>query len=306
MKTCFTFSGQGSQINRMGERLLGYASARRVFDEARKVLEDRVVDLAIYGKRRDMLGVVDSQLTMVLVNCAYYDVLREVGEDCDVVVPHSLGAYSGLYAAGFLGLGDTLASVEARAQAMKDCVPEREEGESYMAAVIGCDLKRVMSYVKGKPDIYLANINSVVLGKSQFVVSGLPYAIALAGEHFSKIADVEYHPLWRIPGPFHCEIMDAASTSMEVFLGNVVMAEPKKGVKYISDCSGKIIRSSGKIKEDLAKQVSSGINFVRAIDKAKKLGCRRFVECGPRRVLSDLVDGSDVEVLTGDELLFKN
>ena len=165
-----------------------------------------------------------------------------------------------------------------------------------MGAVLGCDLKTIRKYVRRKEDIWVANVNSA----SQVAVSGLPYAIGLAGEYFSKLEGVGFVPLRNVPLPSHCPLMSSASEGMKVLLENVVIGKRREGALYISDCSGKVVSNSGKIKGELAKQVSNETNLVGAIRTARKLGCDEFIDCGPSGFFSRLLDGSGLSVVRGD------
>jgi [acyl-carrier-protein] S-malonyltransferase len=283
----------------MGGNLLEYKCAKRVFGAGKRVFGKGLVDLVSGEKTGDISGVVDVQGAVDMIDCAYYEVLKEKGFDCDVVVGHSLGTYPALYVAGVLNLISCFELVKERAELMEECVSnvfkDRKGGEVYMGAVIGCSLEDVMWYVRGHKNsgpIYIANINSY----SQIVLSGNPRSIDRANKYFGR----KFILLDGVPGPFHSPYMEGASNEMEGVLRDVVFGEFEK--IYISDHTGEVVSDPRELKRVLVDQISGRVDWVKAIDTAIGLECDKFVQCGLGPLVG-FMGGRGVEVLDGKELL---
>src|ERR1700761_8857772 len=121
----FLFPGQGSQYIGMGKGLVAqFDEARRVFDEADRVLGFSLSNLCFEGPEPELKKTENLQPALLTTSIAAYRVLEAQGLRPDLVAGHSLGEYSALVAAGSLDFTDALRLVRNRGRYMQEAVPQ--------------------------------------------------------------------------------------------------------------------------------------------------------------------------------------
>ena len=111
MKTAFVFPGQGAQFVGMGLPLYeGNAEAKRLFDEANKILGFDITEIMFRGTDEELKQTKVTQPAVFLHSVL---MARALGADFqpDMVAGHSLGEFSALVAAGALSFEDGLTLV---------------------------------------------------------------------------------------------------------------------------------------------------------------------------------------------------
>ena len=98
-------------------------------------------------------------------------------------------------------------------------------------------------------------------------------------------------------GAFHLKFMQPAREKLAPVLDEVTFSAPKFPV--LSNVTGKPHSSDpGEIKALMLEQVTGATNWAADVEAAKALGCGRFVEFGPGKVLSGLVKKIDASLVT--------
>ena len=98
-------------------------------------------------------------------------------------------------------------------------------------------------------------------------------------------------------GAFHSPFMASAREKLAPVLDAVTFHAPQFPV--LSNVSGQPHASDpGAIKALMLEQVTQTTNWAVDVEAAKALGCTRFVEFGPGKVLSGLIKKIDAELFT--------
>ncbi|MCK5231108.1 MAG: acyltransferase domain-containing protein, partial [Desulfobulbaceae bacterium] len=131
-------------------------------------------------------------------------------------------------------------------------------------------------------DVWIANLNS----PRQSVVTGTSVGIKAAIDRFSQ-QGIKARPI-PVSCAFHSPLMRPACAKLKNFLDRIPFYEPL--VPVYSNTTGAVHSDDGEeIKKMLVKHLVNGVQFVKQIDAMYEQGARIFVEVGPGRVLSSLV-----------------
>ena len=200
----------------------------------------------------------------------------------------SLGEWGALTAAGVLDFESTLKVLEARGRFMQEACELEPSG---MIAIVGASPDQLAALCE-KSGCTVANINS----SAQQVLSGSKEAIASAAVVAKELGIKRALPL-ATAGAFHSRFMAPAREKLAPVLDGIEFNAPKFPV--LSNITGKPHSSDpGEIRAMMLEQVTGTTNWAADIETAKSLGCDRFVEFGPGKVLSGLIKKIDPALTT--------
>jgi [acyl-carrier-protein] S-malonyltransferase len=282
MMLAFVFPGQGSQYVGMGEAALKVSSrAREVFDVAEEITKLPLRKLCLEGPLAELTRTYNLQPALTAVNIAIYEAVKEQGVEPEMVAGHSLGEYSALYAAGVVGLEDVFRLVLKRGELMER---EAQSHPGAMYAVIGLDRETLEGLVKeaqAKGVVALANHNSpeqiVITGEEE--ATGL--AAGLAKEKGARVVKL------KVSGAYHSPLMADAARDFAAFLEEIAFHAPKKEIFF--NVSAASERNPEEIKKLMGRQIESPVRWVEEAEAMYQAGARRFVEIGPKNVLTNLL-----------------
>jgi [acyl-carrier-protein] S-malonyltransferase len=90
-----------------------------------------------------------------------------------------------------------------------------------------------------------------------------------------------------VSAAFHSSLMQPAVGGMRLALAEAVMQDPR--IPVIGNCDGQPLTTAQGLKDELARQVASAVQWQRSVEYMAKNGVQTFVEIGPGRVLSGLI-----------------
>lgn len=267
----------------MGKELAESESvARRVFEEADRVLGIRLASLCFEGPEEELRLTVNTQPAILATSIAALRVLESRGARPDFVAGHSLGEYSALVAAGSLQFDEALRAVRKRGLYMQEAVPP---GEGAMAALIGINIETVQALCAEAAELGVcapANINS----PNQTVIAGHRSAVERAVE-LAKAKGAKRAVMLAVSAPFHCELMKPAAEKLEMVFTETVFSDLK--VPLVTNVDAEVTTSGARARDSLLRQVASPVRWSASITRLLDEGVTRFVEVGPGKVLSGLV-----------------
>jgi [acyl-carrier-protein] S-malonyltransferase len=285
-KWALVFPGQGSQYVGMGADLYGeFKAFRDVFSRVQDITGIDIAKICLEGPQDVLDQTIHTQLAVLTFELAAYDIFKgHIGGAAPTVAAgHSLGEYSALYAAGSLGLEETITIVQARAKRHQEALPP---GVGAMAAILGLDYEAVAKVcttcsLPGEP-LDLANLNA----PNQIVISGNARAVQRVEEMAREAGIKKFVPL-PISVPCHSRLLseaaalfgeDLAKTDFNPCLIPVVSNyDPYR--LHSPDCS----------RELLQRQIISPVRWQETVERITDMGVTTVVEIGPRRVLSSLI-----------------
>ena len=291
------FPGQGSQIVGMGKEFFEkYDLVKELFKEADDVLGINLSKIILEGPKEKLDLTENAQPAIFLISYSIFNVvIKEFNIDlkkAKYFAGHSLGEYSALSAAGYLGFSDTLKLLKIRGKAMQSAVPE---GKGGMLAVLGSTveiLEKILIESQKNSSIQIANDNSV----GQIVLSGNNTDL----NNFIDVLKINKIKNIKLPvsAPFHCKLMKKATEIMnkEIEKSNFQSSD----ILLISNVTANEISSKDELKKLLIDQIENRVRWRESVINMINCGVNHFIELGPGKVLSGLIKriNKDVKINT--------
>lgn len=294
----FVFPGQGSQSVGMGRVLAGSSpAAAAVFEAADTALGEPISRLAWEGPEAELNRTENAQPALLAASIAYLEAVREGWDALDVDIPqpafaagHSMGQYTALVAAGALDLADAVRLVRIRGQQMQASGTGRE---GRMAAIIGLDdarLPELVAEASAHGIFGVANRNSpgqvVVSGERAAVEASLAIARTLGARRAIELP---------VSVAAHSPLMAEAAAGMRDVLAGITFHDPS--TPLLANADAHPITTAEACRAELVDHLTTGVDWVAAVQAMQRAGVTTYLEIGPGRVLSGLIRRIDPEAL---------
>ncbi len=210
---------------------------------------------------------------------------------------HSVGEYAALVAAGAIDLTDAIRLVRERGRLMHY---EGTVCPGGMAAVIGMDEQTLQEVCREATELTLAaaaqdgsahaGFGKVVVANynapGQIVISGENLALKRAMELAKARGAKRVIPL-AVSGAFHSPVMQPAAAG----LARVIAATPMRAARLpvISNIAAAPLHEEAAIREELAQQIASAVQWTRTIEYLVQAGVTVFIEIGPGQALTGMI-----------------
>ena len=271
-KTAWVFPGQGSQAIGMGVDLLELPEAKAKFEQADRILGWSVAEIC--QKEEDKLShTLYTQPCLYVVESILADLMRQKGQQPDLVAGHSLGEYVALYVAGVFDFEAGLRLVKERSQLMDSAAG------GMMAALIGFDREQLQQKIQQTADVVLANDNSA----AQVVISGTPEAVETVLSQIKVKRAVKLN----VSGAFHSPLMAKAAAEFEKLLESVTFADAK--VPVLSNVEPVPAVKAAILKQRLSEQITGSVRWREIMEQLPVEGISEVLEIGPGKVLTGLI-----------------
>ena len=284
------FPGQGSQsVGMIKELYDNFPYVKDLFDQADDALGYSIGKIILEGPKEDLDLTENTQPAIFLTSYSIFEMIKKESNinllNAKYFAGHSLGEYSALATSDSLDFRNAIKLLNQRGKAMQTAVPK---GTGGMIAVLGIDIDEISNLLKENENnykCYIANDNS----NGQTVLSGLntdvdKLAISLKEK---KIKNIKLP----VSAPFHCKLMNKATSIMTDKINNTNFLKPKNVI--ISNVTGTGTQETEEIKDLLIKQIESPVRWRESVIYMIKNGVTNFIEIGPGKVLSGLVKRID-------------
>ena len=251
-------------------------------EEAEQVLGWPLGQIMDTGPEEVLRDTVRAQPALLTMGVACAERLRALGESPDAVLGHSVGEYAALVVADALGFSEAVSLVAQRGQLMADAARAAPGG---MIAVIGASqdaIEKVVESCRRLGVLEVSNRN----GPSQLVLSGEQAALEAAGTALTERRLGRAVPL-PVAAPFHCSLMRPVADEFAEVLAKVSLRAPS--CLFINNVTGDTEDDPERIRSRLIEQLYLPVQWQQSIERARVLGVTRFVESGPKSVLTGLV-----------------
>ncbi|MFH0825918.1 MAG: beta-ketoacyl synthase N-terminal-like domain-containing protein, partial [Pseudomonadota bacterium] len=289
----FLFPGQGSQYPYMLRDLAQrFPIVARTFREADEILTglglgsltQLVFPGAKGGGKDDGDALKDTQVLQPMIltaNTALFRLLEQLGVRPAACAGHSLGEYAACVAAGVFSFRDALEAVAVRGREMSR-VSIADPGLMMSVPADARFVEEVLAEVDGY--VVAANKNS----PKQTVISGETDAVKQAGKLFqARGMEVVILP---VSAAFHSGVVAPGREPFMKTLRKLQVNPPSTAI--MSNVTGDFYpvgpAAPEKIRDLLGKQFAAPVEWVKTLRRLYNDGIRIFVECGPKRVLTNL------------------
>ena len=288
------FPGQGSQIVAMGKEFYDkHDLVKTLFREADEVLGTPISKIILEGPKDELDLTVNTQPAIFLISYSIFQVIKkEFNIDlhkAKYFAGHSLGEYSAIACANYLGFQETIQILKRRGDAMQNSV---SKGEGGMLAVLGTNIENVEKILndnKNNFEAEIANDNS----DGQIVLSGKTQDLQKISLFLkeNKIKNIKLP----VSAPFHCSLMKKAT---EIMTKELQKLNFKKGNNVlISNITADEIFNVDELKDLLTKQIENRVRWRETVINMINKGVNNFIEIGPGKVLSGLIKRINKEVV---------
>jgi [acyl-carrier-protein] S-malonyltransferase len=193
-----------------------------------------------------------------------------------------MGQYSALVAAGAISLADGVRLVRERGRQMQASGAGRDGA---MAALIGLEdgaLPELVARASGHGVFGVANRNA----PGQVVVSGERAAIE-AGADIARELGAKRAIVLPVSVAAHSPLMADAAAAMRTVLAGVAFADPRPPL--LANADARPITTAEGCRAELVEHLTTGVDWIRAVESMAAAGVNTFVEVGPGRVLTGLI-----------------
>lgn len=286
------FPGQGSQFVGMGKDFYSQSqSCREIYDLVNDIAQKDITKLCFNGPISKLSNTDNLQVSITATNLAAAQYLfSNTDIRPSVVLGHSVGEYSALNAAGCLTVEGALKAAYERG-----CLMQREaklaKGQMYaIKNVLPAELNLLLNEIIDSQSVVIANDNS----QKQQVISGEKSAMSHVLNYFSE-NNIEAIKL-PVSGAWHSALMQGCVEEFHKSLIAIDMKEPS--VVYINNMTAQPCFDVTEIQENLVAHITGMVRWRESIENLVNKGHRKFIEVGPKKVLSRLLE-SIVEDVSG-------
>lgn len=277
-RVAFLFSGQGDQYAGMGKELMSRPAAASVFRSCDR-LRPGTASMCLEGPEEALRQTVNTQPCLFAYEMAAAACLMADGARPEATAGFSLGEVSAAVLAGVFSTQDGFRVVCERAELMQKAGEGRQTS---MAAVLKLSAGRVQELAEAFPEVWPVNFNC-------------PGQISVAGDagqmkkFITRVREAGGRAVMlKVGGAFHSPVMAPAAKGFREFLAGVAVKEPD--IRLWSDRTGYEYGTGAEaIRDTLASQIDHPVLFENLIRDMCAKGIDTFVEIGPGKTLTHMV-----------------
>jgi [acyl-carrier-protein] S-malonyltransferase len=290
------FPGQGSQEVGMGRDLAeAFPQARQLYEEADALLGFSLSKLCFEGPAEDLDDTLNTQPALFVTSLAVLRVLEAEGRleargaaAPAMVAGHSLGELTALAAVGAMDFAAGLRLVRERGRLMKLAGQQSPGGMAAVLKMSDADVERACKEAADQTGkaVQIANYNS----PGQVVISGDQDALARAIELLRERGGRRIIRL-AVSIAAHSPLMASVVEGYRAAVDGTLFRMPN--VPVIANISARPLLSVSEIRDELAGQLTWPVRWTSLVEWMIEQGVTRFIEVGPKNVLSKLVGRID-------------
>ncbi len=288
-RVVFLFPGQGSQYPGMLAPLL------RCIPEAREARDELDAELKNLGfptfnelavENADALGVdvTATQLSLLVADTIVDRTLRRLGFEPDMVAGHSYGEYPAMVAAGILSFADAALSTRERCRIIEETIGRSASASGMLSTNAPKEIvRKVFDRLRprfGSEAFFVSNRNAP---DNTIISATRPALLQIADELKTERCGSVILP---VPAGYHSPLVAEVCPRLIHALARFEFDFPT--TPFLSGVSMRFESDPDVIRLNLVEQMTKPVDFVEMMERAYRNGGRRFVEIGPKQVLTRL------------------
>lgn len=286
----FFFPGQGAQTVGMAKDVVNEVSAaKELFQQASDILSYDLLKVCTEGPKDKLDSTAVSQPAIYVASLAALEKLKQTeGQEAldaaDVAGGLSLGEYTALTFAGAMSFEDGLQLVKLRGESMQAAADTKP---SAMVSVIGLSSEKVSELCDaanekvGYDSVRIANF----LCNGNYAVSGGDDGCQ-AVQDLAKSKGARMTVKLAVAGAFHTSYMQPAQEELQAALAKTNIREPR--IPVISNVDAQPHSDPDTIKDILARQLTSPVQWEKSMNTLLAKGLERSYEIGPNKVIAGI------------------
>lgn len=281
MKTAVLFPGQGCQKAGMGAWALeACPDLRALYELGSQLLGFDLYRVCMDGTAEEFAQTRFVQPALYVTAVACLEAARRRGFTYDGAAGHSLGEYAAMTACGILSPRVGFRALQMRGAAMDKAAKESESG---MCAIIGLAPDKIAAICDQTEGYVLpVNFNS----PDQTVIAGDLPALTAAAEA-CKAAGAKKVAQLAVAAAFHSERMASAAAEIQTAFAGIDFWSPTCAL--YSNLTGEVLPAGTAFPAYCANHCTHPVRFTDSLLAMQRDGFTRFVEFGPRKVLTRFV-----------------
>lgn len=290
-QTALLFPGQGSDYPGMGATCM-VATQLRSHELLLQLIPDKptltdVLNRYLFSRSEKSIAPPPElkQSLLAITEMAYLDILNYLEIPWSIALGHSLGDFVSLFATGWMTDSELVDLLRARGEAVSTY-----SDDGYGMLILFCSIDQGKELLKNVAEhsLTLANINS----PSQIVLSGLLSDIERV-EAACMMNGVSSQRM-QAKQPFHSILMQECNNR---FINSLSSLNLRTGRSHSHSAILSTSPESGPVSESnidklITAHMTSSVDFIESVKQAERLGCTLYIEVGPKKVLSKLVQSS--------------
>ena len=288
-RVAFLFAGQGAQYPNMMSGMTELPGAKEIIEELDDFLA--TVGLPNFNTVLQTEGAklgkdtFRTQLSLLIADTFIYRLYLSQGVRPDVVMGHSYGEYPAMAAAGVWQFQAAALATEMRCLAIEDALAEFTAKRTRTAMLsTNASEDQIVEGMAAIPDaattIFVSNRNA----PTQTIIAGTYDSIKKMEAYLLSCQRLAL--ILPVPAAFHSPLMAGVCKPFAEALKPLTFDLPN-GL-LLSSVTSAFESDPDVFRSNLIEQMTKPVDFITMIRKAYNVGCRHFVEVGPKKILTNL------------------
>lgn len=290
MKTVYVFPGQGAQYVGMGMEIAKkFSLARELYERASTVLGFDLFEICQNGSTEILKQTENAQPAILVTSLACFLVVQDKLPPPMAFAGLSLGEYTALVATGSISLEEAVVLVRHRGQFMQEATANRDVT---MAAIMGLDAQQIDTLCAQASKLGVCeatNYNTF----DQTVVGGDTSAVLHLIDLALSLGATNAVPL-NVSSAFHTSLMQPAAERLRYILADIPIRNCD--IPIVANATARTVFLAEEVRQSLLKQITSPVRWVESIQKLVASGADTFIEFGPGKILSGLIQRTFKEI----------